>query len=93
MVDRVRTVQLRRVAGCPHADEVRELVRTAAAACGVAVELDELVGDFPSPTVLVDGRDVTGTSPTEGASCRLDLPTEHQIRAALRRRQPDGTVS
>lgn len=80
------TVQLQRVPDCPRADRVRELMRSAAAACGMVVELDELIGEYPSPTVLVDGRDVTGVSPAEGASCRLDLPTEDQIRAALQRR-------
>lgn len=87
------TVELKRVAHCPHANQVRELVCRAAAACGMVVELDEFVGDYPSPTILVDGRDVTGRWPGEGASCRLDLPTEEQIRAALLRRQPEATVS
>lgn len=87
----VRIVQLRRVADCPHAEPVRELVRRTAAASGVTVELEELVGDYPSPTVLVDGQDVTGVPPAEGGFCRLDLPTELQIRAALLREEPPGT--
>lgn len=78
------TVQIRRVPGCPHAERVRDLVRRAAAQAGVPVELEELVGDYPSPTVVVDGRDVTGQPLGAGASCRLDLPTEQQVRAALR---------
>lgn len=86
-------VQVRRVADCPHVDQVRELVRSAAAAAGAVVVIDELVGDYASPTVLVDGRDVTGRPPAEGASCRLDLPTEWQIRAALERRRADATES
>jgi len=87
--DEVRTVQLRRVADCPHAEQVRELVRRVAADGGVLIELEELVGEYPSPTVLVDGRDVTGRPLAVGAACRLDLPTERQLRAAL---HPAGLV-
>lgn len=87
----MRTVQLRRHVDCPHSDQVRELVFRTAAACEVVVDLDELVGDYPSPTVLVDGRDVTGHSPVGGAFCRLDLPTEGEIRAALQHRPPEAT--
>ena len=78
-------VQLRSLPGCPNTDQVRELVRRAAAEAGVAVELEELVGDYPSPTVVVGGRDVTGKPLAEGASCRLDLPTAGQLETALRR--------
>lgn len=84
--DAVRTVQLQRLVHCLHSDQVRGLVLRTAAACEVVVDLDELVGDYPSPTVLVDGRDVTGRSPGGGPFCRLDLPTEGEIRAALQRR-------
>lgn len=76
-------VQIRRVPDCPHVEGVRNLVRRAAAEAGVAVELEELIGNFPSPTVLVHGGDVTGQALGEGASCRLDLPTQQQIRTAL----------
>lgn len=78
-----RAVQVRSLPHCPNIEQVRELVRRAAAAAGAAVLLEELVGDYPSPTVLVDGLDVTGAPLAEGAYCRLDLPTEGQIQAAL----------
>lgn len=78
-------VQIRLVPACPHADVARELVRRAAATAGLAVEVEELIGDYPSPTILVDGRDLTGEDLSEGASCRLDLPTERQILTALGR--------
>jgi hypothetical protein len=44
----------------------------------------ERVGDFPSPSVLVDGVDVMGGG-VGSAACRLDLPTVADITAALRR--------
>lgn len=77
-------VQMRRVPDCPHIARVRELVRRVATETGVPIELEEVVGNFPSPTVVIGGRDVTGEPLGEGASCRLDLPTEEQVRAALR---------
>jgi len=49
----------------------------------------ELVeGAFASPSVMVDGEDVTGMSQRGGAGCRLDLPTDEQIRVALQRALP-----
>lgn len=45
----------------------------------------ERVGEYPSPSVLVDGADVMtpGTELTADA-CRLDLPTRSCVLAALR---------
>jgi hypothetical protein len=47
--------------------------------------VEELVGDYSPPTILVDGFDVTGRPRgTENqASCQLDLPTQEQILGAL----------
>ncbi|SCL31994.1 Alkylmercury lyase [Micromonospora rhizosphaerae] len=42
------------------------------------------MGDYPSPSILVNGVDVMGGSGDGSAACRLDLPTEERIRAALR---------
>ena len=47
-----------------------------------AVEV--LVGDFPSPTLVIDGVDVaTGRTVAHSVCCRLDLPTRDQVLAAL----------
>jgi hypothetical protein len=74
-------IRLLSVPDCPLVGRVREML----AAMGVAAEVEELVGAYPSPTLLVDGRDVTGREVGGGACCRLDLPTEAQIREALER--------
>jgi len=76
-------IELLSVADCPNVDRVRELLRTCLGSRRMRVDVVERVGDFPSPTVLVDGVDVTGTPVETGARCRLDLPTEEQILAAL----------
>jgi hypothetical protein len=72
-------VQLVYFAGCPHVDAVRAVL----ARLGVAAE--EIVADYPSPTVLVDGVDVMGDPPGRVAACRLDVPTEARLREALGR--------
>jgi hypothetical protein len=53
---------------------------------GLDVAVQEKVGDFPSPTILVDGVDVmTGATGVPAMyACRLDLPTETAVVAALR---------
>lgn len=76
-------VELRRVADCPLAGQVRCALARAVRATRVRVVLEEVVGAFASPTLVVEGRDVTGASPMIGPACRLDLPTEAQIRHAL----------
>jgi hypothetical protein len=45
--------------------------------------VQELEGAFASPTLLVDGVDVTGRPAVSEPSCRLDLPTREQILAAF----------
>ena len=48
------------------------------------VAVVERVGEYPSPTVLVDGIDVVTTERLQpGARCRLDLPAYEQLLAVL----------
>lgn len=60
---------------------------------GLAAQVAERLGDFPSPTVLVDGVDVmtgaVGASSTQ--ACRLDLPTRSRVLAALGRHGSSGS--
>jgi hypothetical protein len=76
-------VELLAVPDCPNVNRVRDLLRACLDRQGLRMEVVERVGDFPSPTVLVDGVDVMGTPAGAGVSCRLDLPTEERILAAL----------
>lgn len=86
-VSRLPRVELRHVPGCPHAEAARKVLSACLDRLGLAgpggVKVVELVGDYPSPTVLVDGVDVMGGPPAAGAACRLDPPTVQRILAAL----------
>jgi hypothetical protein len=76
-------VQLLHVPDCPLVDRVRATLRTGLTKTTVRVMIEEIEGDYPSPTLLIEGKDVTGRSPVSEPSCRLDLPTEEQVLAAL----------
>ncbi len=76
-------VQILKVPGCPNAAQVRALVEEVLAGAGVRADIEELEGPYPSPSVLVDGVDVTGCPAGTRASCRLDLPSREQVLMAL----------
>ncbi|KAG4415548.1 hypothetical protein IFR04_011312 [Cadophora malorum] len=79
-------VQLLCVPDCPLVESVRSTLKKSLARVPVDHIVEVLVGDYSSPTILVNGFDVTGCprAPEGQMSCRLDLPTEEQIIAALR---------
>lgn len=79
-------IELLLVPQCPHADAARTLLARCQDELGLDLVVVERVGDYPSPTILVDGRDVmTGRPVTAGVSaCRLDVPTASQVLHALR---------
>jgi hypothetical protein len=83
-------VELRSVPDCPNLAATRMLLRRCLAELGLPLNVTELVGDFRSPSVLVDGVDVTGADTDGPAACVLALPTAGQVRAALLRAQPAG---
>ena len=76
-------IRLLHVSDCPLVERVRTTLRHSLADTTVRVTVEEVEGPYPSPTLLVGGVDVTGRTPAAGPSCRLDLPTEEQILAAL----------
>jgi hypothetical protein len=80
---RMTRIVILQVPGCPMVERVRETVRRALEQCRVRAEIDDLVGDYPSPTLLINGQDVTGSQSSDCCACRLDLPTEDQVIAAL----------
>lgn len=77
-------IQLLRSPGCPHAEQARELVQSCVTRLGLRCEVEEFEGEYPSPTIRINGTDVMGPPPVSAGICRLDLPTEEHLLAALR---------
>lgn len=81
--------------GCPNAEPARTNLRLAIAELGLAADwreweqsgsqVPDYVRQYGSPTVLVNGRDVTGVEPGVcGAACRADgAPSVDIIKAAV----------
>lgn len=90
-------IQLLHFEGCPNVDAAREAIRAALAAEKIDVPVEEIDverADAPewargwgSPTILVDGQDVTGQERSSGSSCcRLyadGAPSIESIRARI----------
>lgn len=77
-------IELLQVPDCPHAPAARQLVQHCLARLGVSAPIEDRVGRYPSPTVLIDGHDVMGGAAQTGAACRLDRPTTDRVLAAMR---------
>ena len=72
---------------CPNAAAARAVLVTCLTRLGLPTAMRERVGAYPSPTILIDGIDVmTGRlpAPLPRHACRLDVPTESRVSAALR---------
>ena len=76
-------IELLHTPDCPNAATARSLLRSCLSELALDQTIDERVGDFASPTILVDGVDVMGRPLAVGAMCRLDLPDRERILAAL----------
>lgn len=77
-------VRILHVPDCPLMEGLRAEVASTLSEVAPDVRLFLVEGDYPSPTLLVDGMDVTTGAPVSGQPrCRLDLPTSQQIRDAL----------
>jgi hypothetical protein len=78
-------VQILHVPDCPLVDGLRSLLDRRLSRSGLHVTVEDVEGPYPSPTLLINGDDVTGRPIAEGPSCRLDLPSEEEILTALTR--------
>jgi hypothetical protein len=84
-------VELRSVPDCPNLGATRSTLVACLAEAGVTVPVIERVGDYRSPSVLINGIDVTGADPSGPPACVLQPPTAAQIRAALNSASPAAT--
>jgi hypothetical protein len=86
-------VELVYFTGCPNVPELRRLLDRCLQQCGLAPELVEVNTDEPSapagyrqlgsPTVLIDGVDILDGAVGSAESCRLQLPSEAELTAAI----------
>ncbi|EFG78258.1 hypothetical protein HMPREF0591_1837 [Mycobacterium parascrofulaceum ATCC BAA-614] len=69
--------------GCPNAAAARDVLSECLNALGIRAPVTDRVGDFPSPSILINSIDAMrpGALPA-GRSCRLDLPTRAMVLAA-----------
>ena len=84
-------IQLLCVPHCPLVTKAKNTLTDALAkAPHIATTFEELVGDYSSPTILIEGYDVTGhpQQQMDRPACRLDLPTEAQVLSALKTFSP-----
>ena len=72
------------VPGCPLVSQLRADVEIALVSAGAKAVIEEIEGSYPSPTLLIDGMDVTGRALSSVPGCRLDLPAREQIVVAIR---------
>jgi hypothetical protein len=100
------TVQLLVFAGCPLAGTARRALEQALTECGLAAyeEIDLLAPETPdelrgwgSPTILVDGKDVTGVAKGDTVGCRVytgptKVPEVATIVACIRRGRVPGSA-
>lgn len=79
-------VELLQHEDCPLAPAALHLVRQCLSALGVSEPVLVRVGDYPSPTMLVNGADVMGAAAEWSTArvCRLDVPTVERVLAAVR---------
>jgi hypothetical protein len=79
---------------CPNAAAARSVLTACLRRLGLDLQVRERVGDYPSPTILVNGVDIMtaeqGTPSTH--ACRLDVPTAARVLAALHPRPASSTV-
>src|SRR5689334_6827753 len=71
-------------AGCRRAPAAHPLVRECLIALGLPDSVLVRVGDYPSPTVLVNGTDVMRPAAqlTQANACRIDVPTREPADSA-----------
>jgi hypothetical protein len=74
-------VELPTVPGCPNLEVTRDL-HACLADVGLPLVVTERIGAYPSPSVLINGRHVTGADPQGPAVCVRPSIAE-QIHAAL----------
>jgi hypothetical protein len=86
-------VELLHHPGCRSAQAAHQLVEACLLVLGISIPVLVRVGDYPSPTVLVNGTDVMRPSATPpfDIACRIDVPTRDRLLATLTAHLTNGS--
>jgi hypothetical protein len=76
-------ISILHVPDCPSIGRVRDAVEVALARVGATAVVEEIEGDYPSPTLLIDGVEIDGYPLRSDPACRIELPTHEEITAAV----------
>ena len=71
------------VPDCPLIGPVRETLEVALESVGAKAVIEEIQGEYPSPTLLIDGVEVAGYPLGSDPACRINLPTIEEIATAV----------
>ena len=64
-------IELLHIRDCPHVEQTKQLLADCLDEIGLgAIQIDDLEGEFSSPSIMVDGSDVMGEPAVAGACCR-----------------------
>jgi hypothetical protein len=77
-------ISILHVPDCPSIGRVRETVQMALRSVGATAVVEEVEGEYPSPTLLIDGVTVDGYPLGSDPACRINLPTHEEIATAIR---------
>lgn len=77
-------IQVLQVPDCPLVDRLIDDLESCLTETHISDPVEVLVGDYPSPTLLLEGIDVATGQPVSGQPrCRMDPPSRSQILAAV----------
>jgi hypothetical protein len=76
-------ISILHVPGCPLVAGMRAEVETALERIRTAAVIEDIEGAYPSPTLLIDGVEMDGYPLGSDPVCRIDLPTQAHIAAAI----------
>ena len=76
-------ISILHVPDCPLIGPVRETLEVALESVGATAVIEEIEGEYPSPTLLIDGVEVAGYPLGSDPACRIHLPTMQEIATAV----------
>ena len=76
-------ISILHVPDCPSIGRVRETLQMVLRRVGATAIVEEVEGEYPSPTLLIDGVTVAGYPLGSDPACRINLPTIEEIATAV----------